>query len=106
MRKCDLLQGFTAQSKNNLTNIGFPHLLMQKHSFLLTDVLSQLQYVSIVFHRSFTCLQDDPHERDWGPTPVYPGVTYSLDDQCRFDFGQGYKRCTAVSMLLSRIKVA
>ena len=52
---------------------------------------------NLSYFRNFACLQDDPHEREWGPTPIYPGVTYSMDDQCRFDFGQGYKRCTAVS---------
>ncbi|XP_076822251.1 A disintegrin and metalloproteinase with thrombospondin motifs 3-like isoform X2 [Clavelina lepadiformis] len=45
-------------------------------------------------HR-FTCLLDDPHVLDRDPIPVYPGVSYSLDDQCRFNFGQGYRRCTA-----------
>nr|XP_018671182.1 A disintegrin and metalloproteinase with thrombospondin motifs 3 isoform X1 [Ciona intestinalis] len=45
---------------------------------------------------SYTCLSDDPHLQDWGPTPLYPGVAYSVDDQCRFDFGRGYKRCTSL----------
>nr|CAB3219998.1 A disintegrin and metalloproteinase with thrombospondin motifs 3 [Phallusia mammillata] len=43
----------------------------------------------------FRCLMDDPHMPHWGPTPLYPGIRYSVDDQCRFDFGQGYRRCTA-----------
>nr|XP_039262899.1 A disintegrin and metalloproteinase with thrombospondin motifs 3-like [Styela clava] len=49
--------------------------------------------------RKFDCLLNNPHTPDWGVTPEYPGVYYSLDDQCRFDFGPGYKQCMAFQNL-------
>ncbi|KFO04407.1 A disintegrin and metalloproteinase with thrombospondin motifs 3, partial [Balearica regulorum gibbericeps] len=45
---------------------------------------------------SYDCLLDDPFEHDWPRLPELPGINYSMDDQCRFDFGVGYKMCTAV----------
>ncbi|XP_042534317.1 A disintegrin and metalloproteinase with thrombospondin motifs 3 [Dipodomys spectabilis] len=44
---------------------------------------------------SYDCLLDDPFEHDWPKLPELPGINYSMDDQCRFDFGVGYKMCTA-----------
>lgn len=48
------------------------------------------------FHSSYDCLLDDPFEHDWPKLPELPGINYSMDEQCRFDFGVGYKMCTAV----------
>lgn len=36
--------------------------------------------------------------QDWPRLPELPGIDYTMDEQCRFDFGVGYKTCTAVSM--------
>ncbi|CAI5784843.1 disintegrin and metalloproteinase with thrombospondin motifs 3 [Podarcis lilfordi] len=44
---------------------------------------------------SYDCLLDDPFEHDWPKLPDLPGINYSMDEQCRFDFGVGYKMCTA-----------
>ncbi|KFU90053.1 A disintegrin and metalloproteinase with thrombospondin motifs 14, partial [Chaetura pelagica] len=44
---------------------------------------------------SYDCLLDDPFEHQWPPLPKLPGINYSMDEQCRFDFGVGYKTCTA-----------
>ncbi|XP_067413109.1 A disintegrin and metalloproteinase with thrombospondin motifs 3 isoform X1 [Emydura macquarii macquarii] len=44
---------------------------------------------------SYDCLLDDPFEHDWPKLPELPGINYSMDEQCRFDFGVGYKMCTA-----------
>ncbi|XP_058048885.1 A disintegrin and metalloproteinase with thrombospondin motifs 3 [Ahaetulla prasina] len=44
---------------------------------------------------SYDCLLDDPFEHNWPKLPELPGVSYSMDEQCRFDFGVGYKMCTA-----------
>uniref|UniRef100_A0A8C9S0M1 ADAM metallopeptidase with thrombospondin type 1 motif 14 n=1 Tax=Scleropages formosus TaxID=113540 RepID=A0A8C9S0M1_SCLFO len=44
---------------------------------------------------SYDCLLDDPFERKWPKLPELPGINYSMDEQCRFDFGVGYKMCTA-----------
>ncbi|XP_060103395.1 A disintegrin and metalloproteinase with thrombospondin motifs 3 [Heteronotia binoei] len=44
---------------------------------------------------SYDCLLDDPFEHDWPKLPELPGINYSMDEQCRFDFGAGYKMCTA-----------
>lgn len=46
---------------------------------------------------SYDCLLDDPFEHQWPVLPELPGINYSMDEQCRFDFGVGYKTCTAVS---------
>ncbi|NWT48780.1 ATS3 metalloproteinase, partial [Chroicocephalus maculipennis] len=45
---------------------------------------------------SYDCLLDDPFEHDWPKLPELPGVNYSMDEQCCFDVGIGYKICTAV----------
>ncbi|XP_069486747.1 A disintegrin and metalloproteinase with thrombospondin motifs 3 isoform X2 [Ambystoma mexicanum] len=47
------------------------------------------------FIHSYDCLLDDPFEHDWPKLPELPGINYSMDEQCRFDFGVGYKMCTA-----------
>ncbi|XP_017693450.1 PREDICTED: A disintegrin and metalloproteinase with thrombospondin motifs 3 isoform X1 [Lepidothrix coronata] len=44
---------------------------------------------------SYDCLLDDPFEHDWPKLPELPGINYSMDEQCRFDFGVGYRMCTA-----------
>ncbi|KAJ8005481.1 hypothetical protein DPEC_G00118410 [Dallia pectoralis] len=43
---------------------------------------------------SYDCLLDDPFKHDWPLLPELPGINYSMDEQCRFDFGVGYKICT------------
>lgn len=55
-----------------------------------------LFYSNILFS-SYDCLLDDPFEHKWPKLPELPGINYSMDEQCRFDFGVGYKMCTAVS---------
>ncbi|KAG8552055.1 hypothetical protein GDO81_004395 [Engystomops pustulosus] len=44
---------------------------------------------------SYDCLLDDPFEHKWPKLPELPGINYSMDEQCRFDFGVGYRMCTA-----------
>ncbi|RXN03519.1 A disintegrin and metallo ase with thrombospondin motifs 3 [Labeo rohita] len=44
---------------------------------------------------SYDCLLDDPFKHDWPQLPELPGINYSMDEQCRFDFGVGYKICTS-----------
>uniref|UniRef100_A0A8C9DHN4 ADAM metallopeptidase with thrombospondin type 1 motif 14 n=1 Tax=Prolemur simus TaxID=1328070 RepID=A0A8C9DHN4_PROSS len=44
---------------------------------------------------SYDCLLDDPFESTWPQPPELPGVDYSMDEQCRFDFGSGYQTCLA-----------
>ncbi|NXX63719.1 ATS2 metalloproteinase, partial [Scopus umbretta] len=46
---------------------------------------------------SYDCLRDDPFEHDWPSLPQLPGIHYSMNEQCRFDFGLGYMMCTAVT---------
>lgn len=45
---------------------------------------------------SYDCLRDDPFEHNWPSLPQLPGLHYSMNEQCRFDFGVGYTMCTAV----------
>uniref|UniRef100_A0AAY5EV95 ADAM metallopeptidase with thrombospondin type 1 motif, 14 n=1 Tax=Electrophorus electricus TaxID=8005 RepID=A0AAY5EV95_ELEEL len=44
---------------------------------------------------SYDCLLDDPFQHKWPRLPELPGINYSMDEQCRFDFGVGYRTCTA-----------
>ncbi|KFO36960.1 A disintegrin and metalloproteinase with thrombospondin motifs 14, partial [Fukomys damarensis] len=44
---------------------------------------------------SYDCLLDDPFEPSWPQPPELPGIDYSMDEQCRFDFGTGYQICLA-----------
>ncbi|XP_078453852.1 A disintegrin and metalloproteinase with thrombospondin motifs 3-like isoform X1 [Lampetra fluviatilis] len=44
---------------------------------------------------SYDCLLDDPFDHGWPKLPELPGINYSMDEQCRFDFGVGYKTCNA-----------
>uniref|UniRef100_A0A8C6Y452 ADAM metallopeptidase with thrombospondin type 1 motif 2 n=1 Tax=Naja naja TaxID=35670 RepID=A0A8C6Y452_NAJNA len=44
---------------------------------------------------SYDCLRDDPFDHDWPSLPQLPGLHYSMNEQCRFDFGLGYMMCTA-----------
>uniref|UniRef100_A0A3P8ZUA4 ADAM metallopeptidase with thrombospondin type 1 motif, 3 n=1 Tax=Esox lucius TaxID=8010 RepID=A0A3P8ZUA4_ESOLU len=46
------------------------------------------------YMNSYDCLLDDPFNHDWPQLPELPGINYSMDEQCRFDFGVGYKICT------------
>ena len=46
-------------------------------------------------HSSYDCLRDDPFTHDWPALPQLPGLHYSMNEQCRFDFGLGYMMCTA-----------
>ncbi|KAI1902968.1 hypothetical protein AGOR_G00022040 [Albula goreensis] len=46
---------------------------------------------------TYDCLRDDPFDHDWPSLPQLPGIHYSMNEQCRFDFGAGYMMCTAYS---------
>ncbi|KAM3867108.1 A disintegrin and metalloproteinase with thrombospondin motifs 2 [Diretmus argenteus] len=45
---------------------------------------------------SYDCLRDDPFDHNWPSLPLLPGLHYSMNEQCRFDFGVGYTMCTAL----------
>uniref|UniRef100_A0A3Q3A5P6 A disintegrin and metalloproteinase with thrombospondin motifs 2-like n=1 Tax=Kryptolebias marmoratus TaxID=37003 RepID=A0A3Q3A5P6_KRYMA len=44
---------------------------------------------------SYNCLRDDPFDHNWPSLPQLPGLHYSMNEQCRFDFGMGYTMCSA-----------
>ncbi|KAM7397386.1 hypothetical protein PAMA_005609 [Pampus argenteus] len=48
---------------------------------------------------TYDCLRDDPFNHEWPTQPQLPGFQYSMDQQCRFDFGPGYSTCTAYTTL-------
>lgn len=56
--------------------------------------------LSDCFFSTYDCLRDDPFNHDWPALPQLPGFQYSMDQQCRFDFGPEYILCTAVSLSL------
>uniref|UniRef100_A0A3Q2Q7Q4 ADAM metallopeptidase with thrombospondin type 1 motif, 2a n=1 Tax=Fundulus heteroclitus TaxID=8078 RepID=A0A3Q2Q7Q4_FUNHE len=43
---------------------------------------------------TYDCLRDDPFSHDWPTQPQLPGFQYSMDQQCRLDFGPGFSVCT------------
>ncbi|XP_077388174.1 A disintegrin and metalloproteinase with thrombospondin motifs 2-like isoform X1 [Festucalex cinctus] len=45
---------------------------------------------------SYDCLRDDPFDHNWPSLPQLPGLHYSMNEQCKFDFGEGYTMCTAL----------
>ncbi|XP_072251937.1 A disintegrin and metalloproteinase with thrombospondin motifs 2-like [Leuresthes tenuis] len=45
---------------------------------------------------SYDCLRDDPFDHNWPSLPQLPGLHYSMNEQCRFDFGVGYTMCIAL----------
>ncbi|TTX88634.1 A disintegrin and metalloproteinase with thrombospondin motifs 3 [Bagarius yarrelli] len=47
---------------------------------------------------SYDCLLDNPFEQKWPKLSELPGINYSMDEQCRFDFGVGYTMCTACEL--------
>ncbi|CAL8308404.1 unnamed protein product [Arctogadus glacialis] len=46
---------------------------------------------------SYDCLRDDPFDHNWPSLPSLPGLHYSMNEQCRFDFGVNYTMCTALT---------
>lgn len=61
--------------------------------FVMATPLTSLSFSG----STYDCLLDDPFKHDWPQLPELPGINYSMDEQCRFDFGVGYKICTSVS---------
>lgn len=55
-----------------------------------------ITHLSLSLFSTYDCLRDDPFNHDWPALPQLPGFQYSMDQQCRFDFGPGYSLCTAV----------
>ncbi|XP_072051171.1 A disintegrin and metalloproteinase with thrombospondin motifs 3-like isoform X2 [Amphiura filiformis] len=41
----------------------------------------------------YSCLWDDPFDNGYAAIQEHPGERYSMDEQCRFDFGEGWKVC-------------
>ncbi|XP_041864822.1 A disintegrin and metalloproteinase with thrombospondin motifs 2-like isoform X2 [Melanotaenia boesemani] len=48
-----------------------------------------------MYLHTYDCLRDDPFNHEWPTQPQLPGFQYSMEQQCRFDFGPGYSLCTA-----------
>ncbi|XP_041442078.1 A disintegrin and metalloproteinase with thrombospondin motifs 2 [Xenopus laevis] len=48
---------------------------------------------------TYDCLRNDPFDHNWPSLPQLPGIHYSMNDQCRFDFGLDYMMCTALPTL-------
>ncbi|XP_014666198.1 PREDICTED: A disintegrin and metalloproteinase with thrombospondin motifs 3-like [Priapulus caudatus] len=44
---------------------------------------------------SFPCLNDSPFQHPWPRLPDRIGTKYTMDDQCRFEFGNEYTVCHA-----------
>ncbi|KAG7273466.1 hypothetical protein CRUP_032714, partial [Coryphaenoides rupestris] len=42
---------------------------------------------------SYDCLRDDPFHSDWPAEPQLPGLQFSMNQQCGFDFGSDYTTC-------------
>lgn len=64
--------------------------MLEKKKILNSEQLYLFTY------SSYDCLRDDPFDHNWPSLPQLPGLHYSMNEQCRFDFGVGYTMCTAV----------
>ncbi|XP_017575770.2 A disintegrin and metalloproteinase with thrombospondin motifs 2 isoform X1 [Pygocentrus nattereri] len=53
---------------------------------------------------TYDCLRDDPFDHEWPSLPQLPGLHYSMNEQCRFDFGMGYMMCTALQKVARSAK--
>lgn len=60
--------------------------------------LVKLNPCCLLLCSSYDCLRDDPFDHNWPSLPNLPGLHYSMNEQCRFDFGLGYTMCTAVRL--------
>lgn len=60
--------------------------------------LVNLNPCCFLLRSSYDCLRDDPFDHNWPSLPNLPGLHYSMNEQCRFDFGVGYTMCTAVRL--------
>lgn len=60
--------------------------------------LVKLSPCCFLLRSSYDCLRDDPFDHNWPSLPNLPGLHYSMNEQCRFDFGLGYTMCTAVRL--------
>lgn len=49
------------------------------------------------------CMNDDPFEMKWQELVLPLGVNWDLDEQCRKDFGDGFRLCSRVSGPLAPI---
>ncbi|XP_055082566.1 A disintegrin and metalloproteinase with thrombospondin motifs 2-like isoform X1 [Periophthalmus magnuspinnatus] len=47
---------------------------------------------------SYECLRDDPFLASWPPQPQLPGFSYSMDQQCQYDWGPGFTTCTTYTV--------
>lgn len=64
----------------------------------LRDSCLRLAHLPVSTGSSYDCLLDDPFVPAWPRPPELPGIDYSMDEQCRFDFGTGYHTCSVVSL--------
>lgn len=97
-----LLWGAITISKQDSKQVREKEYCLTKNKHLDLADQEKKHHVMIIFfscvsfHSSYDCLLDDPFKHDWPKLPELPGINYSMDEQCRFDFGVGYKMCTAV----------
>ncbi|XP_072315777.1 A disintegrin and metalloproteinase with thrombospondin motifs 2-like, partial [Eucyclogobius newberryi] len=47
----------------------------------------------------YECLRDDPFLQSWPVQPQLPGYGYSMDQQCQYDWGLGFTKCTTYTVL-------
>ena len=50
-----------------------------------------------LYLRGLTCLMDTPEDPNWPALEQPFGKSWSIDEQCRQEFGVGFKACDAVS---------
>ncbi|KFV73257.1 A disintegrin and metalloproteinase with thrombospondin motifs 14, partial [Struthio camelus australis] len=83
-------QGNRCADETSMGSIMAPLVQAAFHRYHWSRCSKQESYI-----HSYDCLLDDPFEHQWPKLPELPGINYSMDEQCRFDFGVGYKTCTA-----------
>uniref|UniRef100_A0A8C2E281 ADAM metallopeptidase with thrombospondin type 1 motif, 2 n=1 Tax=Cyprinus carpio TaxID=7962 RepID=A0A8C2E281_CYPCA len=66
-------------------------------AFVVAHETGHVELIGYGSFLTYDCLRDDPFDHEWPTLPQLPGLHYSMNDQCRFDFGMGYMMCTAYS---------
>nr|XP_054098925.1 A disintegrin and metalloproteinase with thrombospondin motifs 14 isoform X6 [Callithrix jacchus] len=86
-------QGNGCADETSLGSVMAPLVQAAFHRFHWSRC-SKLE-LSRYLRSSYDCLLDDPFDPAWPQPPELPGIDYSMDEQCRFDFGSGYQTCLA-----------
>ena len=53
----------------------------------------------LIYYRSLKCLNNNPYEKIENDIALPVGVSWSLDEQCKLEFGDRASHCKIVSII-------